>query len=108
MTKKNKLNKNQIIDLVFFAILVGVMSVFLWRLVIAQTIYSEIDGGYRSDILAYMQEMQGIDSGYNFPYPLFFTLGSFLNKFFSIDIAITIAEVSLNALALFAAKYYFD
>ncbi len=108
MTKKNKLNKNQIIDLVFFAILVGVMSVFLWRLVIAQTIYSEIDGGYRSDILAYMQEMQGIDSGYNFPYPLFFSLGSFLNKFFSIDIAIAIAEVSLNALALFAAKYYFD
>lgn len=108
MNKKKKLNYNQVIDLVFFTILAGVMSVLLWRLVIAQAIYSDIGGGYHSDILAYMQKMQGIDSGYDFPYPLFFSIGSFLNRFFPINEAIAAAEVSLNVISLFAAKYYFD
>ena len=98
-----------IFDTMFFGLLTVAFSYLLWQLVICQTVYAEIPyEGYRSDILAYMQEMQGIDSGYPFPYPLFFMIGRFFMLFMGVDKAITWAEVLLNAGALIALKYYFE
>ncbi len=100
--------KKLIPDIALFSLLFAVMTVLLWRLVFCQTIYAGRDDGYFSDILAYMQEMQGIDSGYSFPYPIFFAMGRFFNLFMPIDYAITLAEVILNGLAILVSKYYFE
>lgn len=98
----------RIADLVFFGAFLAVITVYLWRLVICQAIYAERNDGYLSDILAYMQEMQGIESGYTFPYPLFFAMGRFFNRFMPIGTAVALAEVILNGLAVVFTKYYFD
>ena len=97
-----------IVDAVVFVLLLGILEYFFWRLVFCQTIYAGKDGGYFSDILAYMQEVQGIDSGYSFPYPLFFSYTRFLTRFLSIDYAISFAEVSLNSLAIILTKICFE
>ena len=97
-----------IVDAVVFIILLGTLGYFFWMLVFCQTIYAGKEGGYFSDILAYMQEVQGIDSGYSFPYPLFFSYTRFLTRFTTIDYAITLAEVSLNSLAIIITKFYFE
>ena len=87
-------NKTRIIDIIIFVAFLAVFLTFFARLVYCQTIYAEMtERGYNSDILAYMQEMQGIDSGYSFPYPVFFAIGRFFNLFLPIDRAITVAEV---------------
>ena len=99
-------SKTTIIDCIAFGILVAILSYFLWRLVYCQTIYAGRDDGYRSDILAYMQTIQGIESGYSFPYPIFFWIGKIFNLFMPIDQAVTWAEVLLNALALVITRYY--
>ena len=102
-------NKARIIDIIIFVAILAVFLTFFARLVYCQTIYAEMtERGYNSDILAYMQEMQGIDSGYSFPYPLFFAMGRFFNLFLPIDLAITVAEVLLNGLAVVISKYYFE
>ena len=102
-------NKTRIIDIIIFVAFLAVFLTFFARLVYCQTIYAEMtERGYNSDILAYMQEMQGIDSGYSFPYPVFFAIGRFFNLFLPIDRAITVAEVLLNGLAIVISKYYFE
>ncbi len=100
--------KRLIPDIILFSALFVLFTVLLWRLVYCQTIYAERTDGYYSDILAYMQEMQGIDSGYSFPYPVFFAMGRFFHLFMPIDYAITLAEVILNGLAILITKYYFE
>lgn len=106
INSKNKTER--IIDFVFFSALVGIVSFFFWRLVFCQTIYAVREDGYLSDVLAYMQEIQGIDSGYSFPYPIFFSLGRFLCNFMTVDYAVTWAEILLNVISLYATKYYFE
>ena len=98
----------QIADCVFFGAFLVAITVLLWRLVICQAIYAGRSDGYLSDILAYMQEMQGIESGYSFPYPLFFTMGRLFNRFMPIGTAVALSEVILNGLAVVFTKYYFD
>lgn len=105
---KSDNKKAVVIDILFFSVLVGIVSYFFWRLVFCQTIYATRDDGYISDVLAYMQEIQGIDSGYCFPYPLFFSLGRFFCNFMTVDYAVTWAEISLNVISLYATKYYFE
>lgn len=64
-----------------------------------------------SDMQAYLLTIQGIDSGYSFPYPLFFVICRFFCLFFSIEWSVTIVLSILNALAYvslyrFMKKYY--
>lgn len=63
---------------------------------------------YHSDVKAYILEMQGLDSGYDFPYPVFFKLGALFDLFLSPEAAITVALVILNSLTPIALKYYLD
>ena len=107
-TDKKQTSALRVADYVFFGAFLVVATVLLWKLVIAQGLYAERDDGYLSDILAYMQEIQGIDSGYSFPYPLFFTMGRIFTKFMPVGTAVALAEVILNGLAIVFTKYYFD
>ena len=87
-------------DFILFASLLIALAFFFGQLVYAQALYAGKEGGYFSDIYAYMQEMQGIDSGYSFPYPVFFLTGRFFDLFLTIEMAVTLAEVLFNSLAV--------
>ena len=63
----------------------------------------EIDR-FHSDMYAYMQEMQGLESGYNFPYPIFFKISALFNLFFSPENSVAIATCLLNAIAVVISK----
>lgn len=93
-------------DSVFFLFLfLGYTGVMGW-LFYHQAIGNE--NWFHSDIKAYLLEMQGLESGYQFPYPLFFRLGAFFNLFFSPETAIAIAQTLLNSASLILLKYYLN
>ena len=72
--KQNLSTRDKIIDWTFFAILLLLFSgVTLW-LFHQQTLGSP--ERYHSDMKAYILEMQGLDSGYSFPYPILFKLAA--------------------------------
>ena len=103
-----KQNIYKVADFVLFATLLIILAHFFGQLVYAQALYAGKEGGYFSDIYAYMQEMQGIDSGYSFPYPIFFLTGKFFDLFLPIEMAVTLAEVLFNSLAILITKYYLE
>ena len=103
-----KQNIYKVADFVLFATLLILLAHFFGQLVYAQALYAGKEGGYFSDIYAYMQEMQGIDSGYSFPYPIFFLTGKFFDLFLPIEMAVTLAEVLFNSLAILITKYYLE
>lgn len=98
--------KNRIIDWSLFAVMLSVVSaVTLWLF------YKHATGSparYHSDMKAYILEMQGLDSGYNFPYPVFFKLAALFNLFVSPEMAVAIATMLLNSLAIFITKLSFN
>ena len=103
-----KQNIFRVADFILFASLLISLAFFFGQLVYAQALYAGKEGGYFSDIYAYMQEMQGIDSGYSFPYPVFFLTGRFFDLFLPIEMAVTLAEVLFNSLAVLITKYYLE
>jgi len=98
--------RNRIIDWSLFAVmLLIVSSVTLWLF------YKHATGSpalYHSDMKAYILEMQGLDSGYNFPYPVFFKLAALFDLFVSPELAVAIATMLLNSLAIFITKLSFN
>lgn len=105
--KTSEVRKKEIIDYCFFALLSLGMTVLLVILAYRQAINVN-SGIYKSDILAYMQHAQGIDSGYSFPYPIFFALIRLIHNFTSIEMATALAEGILNLVALMSARIYLD
>lgn len=65
-------------------------------------------GNYNSDIYPYVLHMQGIDTGYEFPYPIMFWLGKFFWIFLNPKMAMAFAVTVLNALTVPFLKYYVD
>ena len=65
------------------------------------------DEAYHSDILAYMKEVQGIDSGYSFPYPIMFWLMRLLHLVMPITWAVAIVITILQCLSFVLLRYYF-
>ena len=98
--------RNRIIDWSLFAImLLSVSAVTLWLF------YRQTTGSpeqYHSDMKAYILEMQGLDSGYSFPYPVFFKTAALFNLFVSPEMAVAIATMVLNSLSIFITKLAFD
>lgn len=62
---------------------------------------------YHSDILAYMQEAMGIDSGYSFPYPIMFWLTRLLHLVLPIEWSIAIVITLLHVLSFVVLRHYF-
>ncbi len=62
------------------------------------------DALYPSDMKAYILEMQGLDSGYSFPYPVFFKLSALFDLVATPAWAVAIATMVLNALAMVFTK----
>lgn len=98
---------NRIWDYMLFGVLLLAYTVITFVLFHRQSHGSEML--YHSDIKAYILEMQGLDSGYPFPYPLFFKLGAFFHLFISSpELSIVIALTILNTLSIPITKYYAD
>ena len=94
--------KNKLIDAMVFAVLFAVASAVTFILFYHQTTGSE--ALYHSDMKAYILEMQGLDSGYSFPYPVFFKLSAVINIFTEPEMAVAIATLLLNSGAMIITK----
>lgn len=101
MKKKLSLQNSIIFLLMLFAYL-GV-TLFLFH---RQTV--NYGGKYPSDIQSYLLEMQRIDSGYDFPYPILFLTGRLFMLFTTPQHAMAIAITLLNGLTPLVLKYCFD
>lgn len=94
--------RNKLVDRIVFVILLALASIVTLRL-----FYHQTTGGgalYHSDMKAYILEMQGLDSGYSFPYPIFFKLSALINLFTEPELAVAIATFLLNSGAMIITK----
>lgn len=91
--------RNRIIDAFSFGVLLAIVSAVTLVL-----FYRQATGEVHSDIKAYMLEMQGMDSGYSFPYPIFFKLGAFIDLFCTPELAVALAVMLLNGFAMVVVK----
>lgn len=99
-------NKKKLIDYGVFTVLLLTVSAITLTL-----FYRQCTGSpelYHSDMKAYILEMQGLDSGYSFPYPIFFKLSAFFNLFTTPEWAVAIATMVLNSASMVIAKLVFN
>lgn len=98
-------NWERLIDLSIFGIMLAVVGAVTCLLFYRQCVESMAGTGlYHSDMKAYILEMQGLDSGYSFPYPVFFKISAFFHLFMSPECAVALATVVLNLLAIVVTK----
>lgn len=96
--------KTRLADALIFAVLLLAASAALLYLFYKQAKYGSPDGDYASDMRAYILEMQGSDSGYSFPYPVYFKLSALINLFVSPQLAVALAAALLNAVSMVVTK----
>lgn len=96
-------DRDKIIDAVVFILLLATVSVVTLTLFYWQTL-ADPEISYKSDMKAYIMEMQGLDSGYSFPYPIFFKLAAFIHLFTSPEYAVALATMLLNSLGMVFVK----
>ena len=65
-------------------------------------------GDYNSDITPYIAYMEGIFTGYEFPYPIMFWIGKCFRIILNPEMAMAFAVTFLNALTPPILKYYAD
>lgn len=96
---------NRAAEYVFVLCLIG-YTALMYRLFYLQAIHCEIKDSYISDIKAYLQTILGLESGYDFPYPIYFTLGKFFLLFTNVAVAGALAATLLNSLGVVILFYY--
>lgn len=101
MNEKQK--RDKCIDAVIFGVLLMIASAITFTLFYRQT-FGSPEGGYHSDMKAYILEMQGLDSGYSFPYPIFFKLAALIHLFAGPELSVALATVLLNSSAIVLIK----
>ena len=101
---ENRLERrDKIIDAVIFTLLLLLVSAVTLTLFYRQTL-ADPEVSFKSDMKAYILEMQGLDSGYSYPYPVFFKTAAFLNLFTSPELAVALAAMLLNSLGIVFVK----
>lgn len=105
MVKNNtKDQKYQMADWIVFGLLLIGYTALTFTLFYRQTLGNP--NYYHSDMKAYILEMQGLDSGYSFPYPIFFKLGALIHLFIeSPELSIAVAVTVLNSLSPVVMKW---
>lgn len=97
---------NKKINCAFFTVLLvlysALMMSFFYRQVMPR------DGIFYSDMEAYILETQGLESGYEFPYRLFFWVSRVWTIFLSPAVAVAFTTMLCNSAAVILTKYYFD
>ena len=107
-------NVENFIEIVVFAVLVGIASAVTLWLFYRQGVERMLGTGlYHSDMKAYILEMQGLDSGYSFPYPVLFKLAATIHLVTAsftggAELAMALATMLLNSGAMIALKVMLD
>ena len=116
-TTKNRTseeNRKNFIDIAVFAVLVVIASAITLWLFYRQCVESMLGTGmYHSDMKAYILEMQGLDSGYSFPYPILFKLAAVIHLVTGAfttgaELAMALATMLLNSAGMVALKVMLD
>ena len=97
---------------VLFGVLLAAYSVLMYVLYYRQATHT--GEWFMSDIDAYLQEMQGIDSGFDFPYPIYFAFSKWLGALLShtlgpvegLAVGSSVALTILNSLSVVALVYF--
>jgi len=89
-----------------FIVLLAVVSAVTLTLFYRQATGST--ARYHSDMEAYILEMQGLNTKYSFPYPVFFKLGALIHLFAPPELAMAVATMLLNSLAMVVTKLAFN
>lgn len=100
--KGKNCNRARLLDAAVFLVLLAAVSAVTLTLFHRQTLGSP--QGYHSDMKAYILEMQGLNSKYSFPYPVFFKLSAFIHLFADAELSVAIATMLLNSLAIVITK----
>ncbi len=100
--KRRAWSKEQWADVFFFCVLLLCAAAVTLVLFHRQT-HGNPDS-YHSDMKAYILEMQGLDSGYSFPYPIFFKLSAFLHLFLEAEFSVALATMLFNCLSMVLTK----
>lgn len=106
--------KINIVSIIVFTIMVLIASMVTFWLFYRQCVESMLETGrYHSDMKAYILEMQGLDSGYSFPYPILFKLAAAIHLVTSsldtgAELAMALATMLLNSAAMIALKLMLD
>ena len=98
--------RNQVVDTVVFLALLTAVSAVTLVLFYRQTMGNP--DSYHSDMKAYILEMQGLDSGYRFPYPVFFKIGALIHLFAPPELSVAMATMLLNSLGIVVTKLAFN
>lgn len=100
--KKKVVDRGKVIDWALFAVLLAVVSGVTLTLFHRQTLGNP--QSYHSDMKAYILEMQGLKSKYQFPYPIFFKLSALIHLVAPAELSVAIATMLLNSLAIVITK----
>lgn len=89
-----------------FVIGLVLYTALMYRLFYLQALHCGIRDIYISDIKAYLQTILGLDSGYDFPYPVYFGFGKFFLQFTNVAVAGALAAALMNSLGVVILFYY--
>lgn len=103
MEQKKKATLQNIIFFLILLLIYLAVTLFLFH---RQSV--SYSGEYVSDIQPYIAEMQGIASGYDFPYPVLFLTGRLFLLFTTPQHAMAFAVTLLNGLTAPGLKFFFD
>lgn len=104
MKKEQRIQKRDgIIDVSVFVLLLVIAAAVTLTLFYRQAA-STVEELYHSDVKAYILEMMGTDSGYSFPYPVFFRFAAFLHLFTEPEMAVALAVMLMNSGAMVLFK----
>lgn len=102
---KKKIETGDAASALFAIGLIG-YTALMYRLFYLQAIHCVERDSYVSDIKAYLQTMLGQESGYDFPYPVYFSLGKCFLLFANVEVAGALAATLLNSLGVAVLFYY--
>ena len=88
-----------------YFLLLAAYTVLLFVLFRNQAFHLEYEY-YGSDVDAYILEMLGIDSGFDFPYPVYFMLGKFLALFSNVHMGAALSATILNSVSPAVLSYF--
>lgn len=104
---KRTWNWDRTIDAVVFVVLLAVVSALTLFLFYRQTQGSP-ETGYHSDMKAYILEIQGLNTKYSYPYPIFFKIAAFIHLFTTPEFAVALATMFLNSFAIVLVKLFMN
>lgn len=104
--KSDKKAESRLIADIFFAGLFIFYSFIMFVLFYRQCV--AYNGLYLSDMPDYILEAMGLETAYNFPYPIMFWVARLFMLFTNPEMAMAIGVTLLNSLTLILVKFYMD